>query len=229
MNDTALNGFPEETISFLKKLTKNNNREWFEANRELYNYAFLEPALNFVVEMGEKLSTIAPAIHAIPKIDKSIFRIYRDVRFSKNKQPYKTHLGIFFWEGNRKKMECPGFYFHIEPKYFMVGAGLYLFPKDLLKKYRNTVADPVNGKELDRIVKKILSKKNYTIGGKKYKKVPRGYDTDYRYADYLLYDGLYAGYESNDIKELYKDDVIEFVFKKFKDLLPLHRWLVDNL
>ena len=77
------NNFPGCTISFLRKLSKNNNREWFEANREEYNKNFFEPAQDFVVNMGAKLFELSPFITAIPKIDKSIFRIHRDVRFSK--------------------------------------------------------------------------------------------------------------------------------------------------
>jgi len=229
MSDNPLKNFPEETVSYLKELSENNNRDWFEAKRELYYSAFLEPALNFVAEMGEKLSSLVPDIQAIPKIDKSVFRIHRDIRFSKNKQPYKTHLGLFFWEGKRKKMECPGFYFHLEPDYFLAGTGLYKFPKDLLRKYRIVIADSTKGKELDGIVKHILRKKKYNLGGQHYKKIPHGFDSDYPFAGYLLYDGLYVGYDSQDLGELYKNDVVNFIFRIFKDFLPLHRWLVDNL
>ena len=102
----ALKNFPNNTLSYLKKLSKNNDREWFEKNRELFNSSFLEPAVQFVAEMEEKLSSVRPSIIAIPKTDKSIFRIHRDVRFSKDKQPYKTNMGLYFWEGKKKKMEC---------------------------------------------------------------------------------------------------------------------------
>jgi uncharacterized protein (TIGR02453 family) len=112
------NNFPHCAADFLSKLSKNNNREWFESHRDEYGAMFLEPAQEFVVEMGEKLQTIRPNIIALPKIDKSIFRLHRDVRFSKDKLPYKTNLGIIFWEGDDKKLESSGFYFHIEPKYF---------------------------------------------------------------------------------------------------------------
>jgi uncharacterized protein (TIGR02453 family) len=221
--------FPKKTVSFLRKLSKNNNREWFEANRHLYENNFLEPAIQFVVEMGEKLQKISPNIQATPKIDKSIFRIYRDVRFSKNKEPYKTNMGLFFWESPGKKMEGSGFYFHIEPKKFGVGGGIYLFTKEQLKKYRDTVSDPSKGKELDNIVKKILKKGNYTINGKNYKKIPRGYDPNGKYSNYLLHDGIYAWYEGTDVNELYSDRIVDNIYKKFKDMLPLHSWLVNNI
>src|SRR3970282_3008545 len=110
-----MNIFPFEAIKFLSKLKRNNNKDWFESHRDEFNNSVLEPAQEFVVVLGELLRTFVPGIIAIPKTDKSIFRLHRDVRFSKDKAPYKTNLGILFWEGDRKKMDCPGFYFHAEP------------------------------------------------------------------------------------------------------------------
>ncbi len=89
-----LKDFPKRTIGFLNKLSKNNNRTWFEANRNIYNSDFLEPLIYFVEEMGEKLLNLDSEITAIPKIDKSIFRLHRDVRFSKNKEPYKNKTNL---------------------------------------------------------------------------------------------------------------------------------------
>jgi uncharacterized protein (TIGR02453 family) len=224
----SLKDFPERTSAYLKKLSKNNTREWFEENRELFNSDFLEPAVQFVSEMGEKLLLLDPEIVAIPKIDKSIFRLHRDVRFSKNKAPFKTNMGLLFWNGRRKKLESSGFYFHLEPEYFFVGAGIYMLSKEMLKKYRDVVSDPAPGKELDLIIKKLLRKKSIKVAEKKYKKVPRGYDPGLPFADFLLYDSMYVYYESNDLKEL-KGNTASYVFKLFKDMLPLHKWMVKNL
>ena len=226
MND-ALKLFPKNTAAFLNKLKKNNNREWFEANRELFNSDFLAPAVQFVAEMGEKLITLDPEIMAIPKTDKSIFRLHRDVRFSKNKEPYKTNMGLFFWNGRKKKMDGSGFYFHLEPKYFFVGVGNYMFPKDLLKKFRDVVADSGSGKELDLIVKR-LKKKGFNLGGKKFKKVPRGYDPASPCAEYLLHDGIHVYYEEKDLKKL-TNNPVDYVFRLFKEMQPLHQWLVKRI
>lgn len=223
------NNFPQNTISFLKKLSRNNSREWFEKNRELYNSGFLEPAVNFIVEMGKKLLTLSPNINAIPKIDKSIFRIYHDVRFSKNKAPYKTNMGLYFWEGPGKKMEGSGYYFHLEPKSFGAGAGMYMFSKEHLKKYRDIVSIPEKGKELDSIINRITKKGAYEIGGKKYKKTPRGYDPNNKYADYLLHDGLYTWYDGKDFGELTNKNAVDVIFKRFKEMSSLHDWLVKNI
>lgn len=228
-SNSVLKDFPLRSAKFLNKLSKNNKREWFEANRDLYSSDFLEPAIQFVVEMGGKLSRLSTEIHSIPKIDKSIFRIHRDVRFSKNKEPYKTNMGLYFWEGPGKKMEGSGYYFHLEPKRFGIGAGMYMFTKDSLKKFRDTVADPGRGKELASIVKQITKRGLYTVSGKNFKKTPRGYDPESKYAEFLLYDGIYAWYDGMNFNELKKGDAVETVFKRFKDMAPLHEWLVKNI
>jgi uncharacterized protein (TIGR02453 family) len=75
--------FPQSTIKFLTALSKNNNKDWFNKNRERFDFEFLQPAVQFVIELGERLVELSPNIIAIPKIDKSIFRLHRDVRFSK--------------------------------------------------------------------------------------------------------------------------------------------------
>lgn len=221
--------FPQSTIKFLTALSKNNSKEWFKKNRARFDFEFLQPAVQFVIDLGEKLTTISPNIYAIPKIDKSIFRLYRDVRFNKNKAPFKTNLGLYFWEGRGKKIECSGFYFHIEPKLFFLGTGMYMFTKDQLKKYREVVSDPVKGKQLRDIVSKLLKKKNFKLGGKTYKKTPRGFDPNYKYNELLLHSGLYIFYESNFFNELIKKNPVEFSFRIFKEMYPLHKWFVENL
>lgn len=221
--------FPFITAKYLSDLSKNNNRDWFLKNRERFDIEFLQPAIQFVIDLGERIQTFAPNIIAIPRIDKSIFRLHRDVRFRKNKSPYKTNLGIYFWEGKGKRMECSGFYFHIEPNNFFLGAGMYVFSPHQLKKYRDTVYSPDKGKELSNILSTIQKNKKYLIGGKTFKKTPRGYDSEYKYSDLLLYSGVYSYYEIDSLNMFKKTDIVEFSYNVFKDMNPLHQWLVKNI
>lgn len=221
--------FPFMTAKYLSDLSKNNSREWFLKNRERFDIEFLQPAVQFVIDIGERIQTFAPNVMAVPKVDKSIFRLHRDVRFRKNKEPYKTNLGLYFWEGKGKRMDCSGFYFHIEPGNFFLGAGMYVFSPQQLKKYRDTVYNPDKGSELDSIIKSILRNKNYSIGGKTFKKTPRGYDSDYKFADLLLHSGVYSFYEIDSLNMFHKKDIVEFSYSVFKDMNPLHQWLVKNI
>ncbi|AFH50813.1 Hypothetical protein IALB_3110 [Ignavibacterium album JCM 16511] len=221
--------FPFVTAKYLSDLSKNNNREWFLKNRERFDMEFLQPAIQFVIDIGERIQTFAPNIMAVPRVDKSIFRLHRDVRFRKNKAPYKTNLGLYFWEGKGKRMECSGFYFHIEPNNFFLGAGMYVFTPQQIKKYRDTVYNSDKGKELSGIISSIMKNKNYSIGGKTFKKTPRGYDSDYKYSELLLHSGVYSFYEIESLNMFHKKDILEFTYNVFKDMNPLHQWLVKNI
>lgn len=129
--------FPRYVID----LARNNNTAWFAAHKADYDEYVLRPARLFIMEMGDRLHTIAPGINADPRVNRSIFRIYRDTRFSRDKIPYKTHLGIWFWEGVAPRMECSGFYFHLEPGHLTLGSGMYRFPEGLLDKFREYATD----------------------------------------------------------------------------------------
>jgi len=221
-------GFPRQTPRFFRSLAKNNDRAWFEEHRSEFDEHVLEPARGFVLVMGERLRRIAPDVNADPRTDRSIFRIHRDTRFSKDKSPYKTHLGIFFWEGDRAKMECPGYYFHLEPPDLMLGVGLYRFSKPVLARYREAVADGNTGGALRRIVDR-LARKGWDIGGTHYKRVPRGFDPEHPNADLLRHAGLYAGVEVKIPAELHTGKCIGWCFDRWKAADPLQRWLVENL
>ena len=225
----GFHGFTKTTFKFFKDLEKSNTKKWFEENRKIYEKNVLEPAQEFVMEMGERLKSISPKIVAIPKTDKSIFRIYRDMRFSKDKTPYKTHLGIFFWEGPKKKLGNPGYYLQLDKSSILIGGGLYSLPNDIVKTYRDAISDSKKGTKIARILKKITKNPSYQLGGKHYKRVPRGYDSENPNVDLLLHNGLYIYYEGPIPKEVYSRDFLDYSYGIFKDMLPLHNWLKDNI
>lgn len=231
-------GFQEETIRFYSDLSANNKKEWFDEHRGDFEEHVMVPARDFVIDMGERLKEIAPKITADPRVNRSLFRINRDVRFSKDKSPYKTHLAILFWEGKRKRMECSGFYFHVEPEKLLVGAGIYMFPKEHLEEYRDSVVHPTHGPKLVEAMSEVQGGVNIKregkgeggcgiYGGERYKKVPRGYDPDHERADLLLNKGLTAFAESAIPKEFYSEAIIDYSFEYFKKMAPLHHWLAE--
>lgn len=229
--DSRFEGFSKETFDFLNDLELNNNRSWFESNRGVYEDRVLRPAQEFVVEMGDRLKTISPRVSAIPIIDKSIFRLYRDTRFSADKTPYKTHLGLLFWEGPRKKLENPNYYVQLNKSSIFVGAGEYRFPADLLRTYRDSVVHPKRGAELKRILDRITANESYKIGGRHYKRVPRGYDPVHTNAELLLHNGLYTYYESALPDEIYSHRFVDYCFNILREMSPLQGWLdrVNNI
>ena len=225
---TAFEGFSIQLVNFLRDLSDHNSKQWFEANRDRYDDHVLQPAKEFVVVIGEKLKKIAPAVNAVPKINQSLFKIHRDIRFSKDKRPYKTHLGIWFWEGRRKRMECSGFYFHVEEDRLLLAAGVHCFTPEMLTLYRDAVIDKSLSGQLEEAVK-YVSGKGYSIGGKHYKRFPRGFDSTHKNAEFLLHNGLYAMQEEKIPEQFFSDAVVDRSLSQFKNMLPLHRWLTQAM
>ncbi len=219
-------GFSKETFKFLSDLERNNSREWFQERRDQFDEYVLDPSQRFVVDMGERLKTITPGVVADPRTDKSIFRIYRDTRFSADKAPYKTHIGIFFWEGSRKKLGNSGFYLQLNKSSLFMGAGIYNLPRDMFKTFRDSVVDGKKGRELQKILDGIQKNKLYKIGGEHYKRVPPGYNPSHPNAAFLLHNGLYAYTENSLPDEISSSGFVDYCFDIFRDLSPLHVWLV---
>lgn len=224
---STFNGFPKESVAFLRALDKNNNREWFKSHKGEYEDTLLEPARNFVVAMGERLREIAPQIQAIPQVDKSIFRIHRDTRFSKDKRPYKTHLAVFMWEGFGAKMESPGFYFHLEKDTLMLGGGMYCFTKEQLALYRAAVDHGKRGSALQRILRAgdQAFPGSHFKGMDDYKRVPRGFPQDHPRADLLKKKGAVMGEEGPVPASLFNTRALDYVYRRFEKMRGLHCWL----
>ena len=220
-------GFPKKTITFFRELTQNNTKMWFDQNKEIYEQQVLAPSRDFILALGARLKTIAPGVQADPRVNKSLFRLNRDIRFSPDKTPYKTHLGLWFWEGSRPRMECSGFYFHLEPLRFMLGVGLYAFPKDMIEAYRQSVVHPKYGLALTKAIAAIKKNKDYYVGEQHYKKTPPGYDSAHKNSEFLLYSGLYAGVDLPVSEVLFSEGLVDLCFGHYKKMLPLHRWLLD--
>lgn len=228
MHETSIfNGFPEECVRFLFELRHNNNREWFKEHKSDFDTFVKVPTQEFAAKMAKLLEEFSPAEDPAPQVNFSIFRIYRDIRFSKDKTPYKTHIGVLFWEGSGPKMESSGYYFHLEPPNLMLGTGIHTFSKTQLKTYRDSVVDPEYGPELEKAIEMTTQQGQYSIGGEHYKRVPRGYDPEDERAGLLLFNGLYAGVETEIPTELYSDKFLDYCLEKYENMIPVHYWLYD--
>jgi uncharacterized protein (TIGR02453 family) len=224
----SFTGFPEEGLGFLEGLAHNNNREWFEAHKADYRSYLLEPAQAFVVALGERLKLLSPEIAYDTRTNGSgsIMRIYRDLRFSKDKTPYNANLRAVFWQGAGKKMENPGFFFGMDPHGAALYGGLHGFPKPVLTAYQEAVADDALGAELEAALAPLRSAGVYEIGGERYKRVPRGYDPDHARADLLRYKGLHVRSPQIQVPVLTTSELVEVCFEHCRAMAPLHHWLV---
>ena len=224
MSTSEFTGFPPAAPRFFRALAKNNDKAWFEAHRADYEESVLGPARAFVVEVGKRLAKDVPGINADPRTDRSIFRLHRDIRFSPDKSPFKTHLGILWWEGLGHKLESAGFYFQLSATEIYLGDGFYHFSKDALAAYRERVLDPKAGPALQRAAREV-ERRGYTVGGEQTQRVPRGLDPEHPRADLLRRKGLYAGLSLGLPAESSGPELVDLVHGHFKAMLPLHRQL----
>jgi uncharacterized protein (TIGR02453 family) len=219
-------GFSRDALRFLEDLGENNDRAWFQANRERYDAVLLEPARDLVAAMGEKFDRAGIDVHAEPRVGGSIMRIARDTRFSRDKRPYKTHLDLWFWEGEGRSRESPGYWFRLTPQTLTLGAGVHRFEGELLDRYRAAVEHTKSGGNLVRAVDAVREA-GAEVGGKSYKRLPRGYEATGARAELLLHGGLYAGFELALPDEVETPRFPAFCVERFAALRPLQGWLVE--
>ncbi|MEA3371948.1 MAG: DUF2461 domain-containing protein [Campylobacterota bacterium] len=220
-------GFSKKTLPFLDSIRKNNNKEWFEAHRKEYEELILNPSRAFVVEMGEHLQALEPTINAVPKINKSLYRIYRDTRrMGANKEPIKHRIGVIFWQGNNKRMQSSSFYMHFSPKELYVATGVRWFEKPMLDAYREYIKDESKRIELDKLLASIRAK-GYTHLEKGYKRYPKGFKAEMPSSDLSLYKGM-ATVKVLD-PHLIEDGekLIETLYKIYEDMLPLQQYMYE--
>ncbi len=221
-------GFPKQAVDFYSGLAADNSKAWFDSHKNEYENFVMEPAREFVYALGIRLKEISPRIIADPRVNKSIFRPYRDTRFSRDKSPYKTHLGIFFWEGTGAKMECSGYYFHLEPPIVMLATGMHCFQKKQMEAYREAVVDSTLGPELLQAVE-LVTGSGTSVGGRHFKKLPRGYTTEGKSSEFLLYNGLFAVFQSEIPGEFFSESLLDYCYSYYKRMNPIHKWLTQAL
>jgi len=169
--------FTQETFRFLRELAENNDREWFAANKSRYESLVLDPALGFIESMGPKIASISAHFVALPKRQGgSLMRVYRDTRFSGDKTPYKTNIGIQFRHELGKDVHAPGFYVHVEPRACFLGAGIWHPDAVALEKIRARIAESP-----DRWRKASAGKRftdRFALTGSSLVRPPKGYSAD---------------------------------------------------
>ncbi|MGE5316261.1 MAG: DUF2461 domain-containing protein [Acidobacteriota bacterium] len=189
-------GFPETMIPFFKKLKKNNNREWFQKHKQEYEETVKFPMQCFIASLRPLFAEFAPEFELDPK--RSIFRVYRDTRFSKDKTPYKTHVAAHFvLKGMPKGFVGSGYYFHIEPGEVFLGGGIYIPDGTQIKKIRAAI--DAKGPELLSILNGKTFKKRFgTLNGEKLTRVPTGFAVDHPMAEYLKLKQFFIGATLDD-------------------------------
>ena len=227
---TAFAGFPREGLEFLEGLAADNTREYFDLHRDTYQSALLQPAKDFVVALGEELrERVSPAIRAEPRINGSILRINRDTRFSTDKRPYKEHVDFWFWEGDAPSRERPGLFVRLRPATVTLGAGMHQFEPPALANYRAAVAEEATGRALEHALMDATGVRGVTLGGLRYKRVPRGFDADHPRAALLRHSALYVSGDWKLPRSVSSPAFVGWTAEKLERMAPVERWLNATL
>ena len=181
---SQFNGFPKDFFKFFSELKQNNNRDWFATNKPRYFESVVHPMGDFIVSIAPHLKRISPYYTADPRPHGgSMFRIYRDARFSRDKTPYKTHAACHFRHEAGRDAHAPGFYLHIETDRVSIGGGIWRPPAKQLGLIREFIAD--NPSAWEKLGKSSAIRKSGGIQGDSLKRPPRGYEADARHIDDL--------------------------------------------
>ena len=225
----AFSGFDRGAPQFLHELALEMNREWFEANKDRYKRLWVEPMTALLTDVAAALArSYAPVRLGAPKL----FRIHRDVRFSKDKTPYKTHAAGMLPLHAKKPVDggATAVYLHLgvdDDEY--VGSGTYFFDDKQLPRWRKLVAAQPSGTEIEKLVKKLRSK-GYEVGGHEdYKKVPKGFAPDHPRADMLRMRGLTAAYPAIPRGLIHKPAFADWIIEHGRATAPLVTWVYKRV
>lgn len=221
--------FTPAALRFFRDLARNNSKPWFEAHRSGYEQQVRQPMQALIEEMDVRFARFAPEITGDPK--RAMFRIYRDIRFSRDKSPYKTHAACWFQHrdadhrvGSEAEGGSAGFYFHLAPGDSFIGGGLWMPPRSLLNRLRDAIAE--DHRAFERIVLHPRFRRRF--GGLDdeavLKRMPRGFAEDHPAAPWLKYQSIVAGRRLAD-RQVLSPRLPALLEADFLALLPLVRWL----
>lgn len=221
--------FTAESLRFLRGLKRNNRRDWFESHRDQYEQHVRAPMSDLVVEMDLRMAAFAPEMMGDPK--RSVFRVHRDVRFSRDKSPYKTHAACWFFHGHGSSKVGreahgggAGFYFHLQPGESFVGGGLWMPPRPALKRLRAAIAaDPAAFERIvlaPRLRRRLRGLSDESV----LKRAPRGYAEDHPAARWLRFQSFTVGRPLTDA-EATSARLTATLASDFALMVPLVRWL----
>jgi len=210
-------GIPTAGLRFLAELQDNNDRDWFQPRKEIYQQQLQQPLFDLVMILNEELERFAPEYRTDPK--KAVYRIYRDTRFSSDKSPYKTHAAASFHHRTLGKHVAAGFYFHFSPKEFLVGGGLWKpGSKELLAIRRRISARPDELRSIltNRRFRKLLGE----LQGERLQRPPKGFSADDPALDLPLYKQFLAGAQL-DPNLITSSRAAEEISRRFVALSPM--------
>ncbi|MGL1893402.1 MAG: DUF2461 domain-containing protein [Spirochaetaceae bacterium] len=216
-----MENFSIESTTFLKDLLQNNNREWFQDNKERYTNFLINPFKQLVRSLSEYMLTIDPEFVVEPKVDKTISRINKDIRFSKDKTPYKTHIFITFKKKDKDWNSKPAFFLEIGPVSYSYGMGMLMPNPNSMKSIRKYIdTDP---EAFETLLNSYSYSDVFKIKGDSYTKKKSPYSD--KINDFYLKKNIFFSKSRSSDDGLYNDDLYKLVIEDFKLIAPLYHRL----
>lgn len=225
---TTFVGLPKDFFLFFKELAKNNERAWFEANKQRYKDSVVASLSDFIAAMAPRVAKISKHIVADPRPNGgSMFRIYRDIRFAKDKRPYKEHAGVHFRHALGKGAHAPGYYMHFAPDEVFFGGGIWMPEPEALNKVRRVIADePKAWKKVRE--DKAFAKTFKGIDGDSLARPPKGFDAEHPNIEDIKRKSFFATSESSP-KVAQSAALVDNIDETFRAAKPLMKFLCDAL
>jgi uncharacterized protein (TIGR02453 family) len=221
-NEYTFNGFSRKTLDFLKNLKSNNNKAWFEGHRQDYQKDLIEPFQNLVLDMGPFVRTIDPAFEISPAVGKTISRIHRDTRFSKDKSPYRGTMWITFKRPGKDWMAAPAYFFEISPTSYRYGMGFYSASLDMMYRFREMIDK--RPKEFLKAISFYSKQQVFVIEGERYKKIFDETKPE-EIQDWYQRKNLYLVCNRKTDDRLFNRELIDDLMLGFELIAPLYHYL----
>lgn len=222
----SFDGFPREFFEFFTELEANNDKDWFTANRKRYQIHVVATSRAFVDAMGARMRDFQPGVRFEAKANKSLGRINRDVRFSKDKRPYNLHMTYRFWEGEGKVSANPHYTMWVGPDGIGVGAGIRGIELERLDGFRDRLVSADAGGRFTALMEKLDDGEIQFIG-EKWKRVPKGWPEDHANARWLKHAGMACYLKTTLPSTIHSAEIIETLADLAERMAPLHNWIME--
>ncbi|MDR0685988.1 MAG: DUF2461 domain-containing protein [Dysgonamonadaceae bacterium] len=220
--NTVFAGFSQELFQFFRDLKENNSKPWFDEHKSTYTNIVLAPMKSFCTALSPAFYTIDPKINMNPT--KVVSRIYRDIRFSKDKTPYRTNMWMNFQRIRTDWLNFPGYYLELNENNYQYGMGIYLATRNEMDTFRSRVKyDPDTFKKMTR---NLLTKHSYVIGGELYKRPLQNNLPEY-FQQWIQRKSIYIYKDQPIGNELFHHDFVEHIANEYQLLKPLYEYFVD--
>jgi uncharacterized protein (TIGR02453 family) len=224
----AFQGFPEGGLAFLRELTEHNERDWFEAHRAVWDSQIVPAMLEWCAALAQRLRDVMPALMFVPRVGGSLYRLNRDIRFSRDKRPYKTHVAALLWEGGERH-DAPAVYLHVSPEEVIFGGGIHAFEEARLDRFRKLLHSLASVERLEAALSAAKKGGLKLEISDKLQRAPRGFAPENPVAELSKYKGLAVIKKAKPAAWLHTAEALDRAEATARSYSPLHAWMRQEL